>query len=201
MSFIAIVGVLFFLLFVAIAAYFVSKQKSPQEDPPTPDMMIHTSGIYSIVRKSPREDFQRLRPDENALKQYVKEQSVDLGGRTITDSDRKRIVADWASAIERNIAEIETGDFKSCDFYYYEFTGTDDVCAGFIEKGSFVTREEIFRHPELVPPFHAGCTCVLHGYYGTDNPRETTMLGMKPFFGENVNLPPLPDWKNIQKPE
>ena len=196
----AVAGILFFLALIVLGAYFIARQKT-ESDPASPDQVIHTSGIYSIVRRSPREDLYRIRPADRDIRQYVREQSVDTNGAALTESDRRHIIAMWSSAMESNLSEIENGDYKGCEFYYYEFSGNDAVCSSFIEKGHFVTREEIFKHPALIPPFHAGCTCVLRSHFGGESPRETTVMGMRPLFHENDILPPLPDWKNLQKPE
>lgn len=196
----AVAGILFFLALIVLGAYFIARQKSDTE-PAAFDQVIHTSGIYSIVRRSPREDLYRIRPEERDLRQYVREQSVDMNGAQLGDADRRRIIAMWSSSMESNLSVIENGDYKGCEFYYYEFSGADAVCASFIEKGHFITREELFKHPELIPPFHAGCTCSLHSHFGGESPRETTMMGMKPLFRETDTLPSLPDWKNLQKPE
>ena len=196
----AVAGILFFLALIVLGAYFIARQKTESE-PASPDQVIHTSGIYSIVRRSPREDLYRIRPTERDLKQYLKDQSVDINGSRITDSDRKRMASMWSSVMESNISMIENGDYKGCEFYYYDYSGVDKVCSSFIDKGHYVTREEIFKHPELIPPFHPGCTCVLNSHFGGENPRETTVMGMRPLFRDNDTLPPLPDWKNLQKPE
>jgi hypothetical protein len=101
--------------------------------------------------------------------------------------------------LDENIVEIENGDGDGVEFYFYELSGKDPVTEKYVKKGCFVTREEIHNHPQLIPPFHIGCTCRLRAHRGSENLHDTTELGIRPLFiGEDV--PPLPDWHAIIKP-
>jgi hypothetical protein len=100
--------------------------------------------------------------------------------------------------LENAINEIEEGDKKGLEFYYYDLQEDDEICAEFLGKGYFITRQDIYKHPELIPPFHIGCRCILKCHHGSENLRETTEFGMRPFL-RNGELPPLPDWKRILK--
>jgi hypothetical protein len=82
-------------------------------------------------------------------------------------------------------------------FYYYDYSRECPVCGSFITKGNFVTREAIYNHPQLVPPFHLGCACLLAAHHGSEKMlRETAIAGMVPFF-EGDTPPPLPEWTAV----
>jgi len=160
--------------------------------------IIHMSGIYSIVRKSPRESLAARRPTEAGIKAFLEGAGEDVNGKPLNDFGRAALLKHWKVQMEANLREIETGDKSGVIFYYYDFPLPCPVCADFINKGNFVTREEIYKHPEIIPPFHLGCTCSLtaHRSGGEDTLRETVLVGMVPFFVCDAS-PALPEWTNI----
>ncbi len=197
MFYMALIGILFFLILILLAVRFgITKQRLEAER--ESQSVIHTSGIYSIVRKSPREDIEQFKPSEQEITQYLSTQTVDIHGNTLTDDVRQALIALWKQNLESALQEIEEGDKQGLEFYYYDLTEDDEVCDEFLDNGHFVTRQDIFHHPELIPPFHIGCRCTLKCHHGSDKLRDTTEFGMRPFLEKDV-LPPLPDWKRILK--
>ena len=98
--------------------------------------------------------------------------------------------------MEFNINEIEKGDEKGIEFYFFEYSWDDPICEKHIANCRFVTREELYQYPNIIPPFHIGCGCRLKKYEGKEKLRETTEIGMLPLF-RNGAFPSLPDWKEI----
>lgn len=193
----ALVGILFFLIFIIVAIRLgIAKQK--QEAEQENQTVIHTSGIYSIVRKSPREDIGKIKPSIEEIHQYLTDQNVDIHGKKLGGADKETLINAWKTNLENTLLLIDNGDKKGHEFYYYDFKEEDDVCKN-INKGNFITRQDIFKHPQLIPPFHLGCRCTLKSHQGTDDLRDTTLLGMNPFISENGAIPPLPEWKKILK--
>lgn len=191
----ALIGILFFLVLLLIAVKFgLSRNKRDQivEEPP----VIHTSGIYSIVRKSPRENIAEVKPSEKKIHQYLKDQNVDMEGNTISDAEKQQLLQSWSQVLERSIKEVEEGDKKGVEFYYYDFSGNDAVCHSFVNKGDYVTRQDIYKHPELIPPFHVGCKCTLLCHLATEKIRDTKQFQMK-YLLQKGKVPNLPDWKLI----
>jgi len=159
--------------------------------------VIHVSGVYSVLRKSPREDLAALRPTEEEIKKYLAGVSEDVNGVPLKVSDRTALLRHWKAQTEMNLRGIESGDKGGAVFYYYDYLKECPVCGSFIAKGNFVTREEIYKYPQIVPPFHLGCACVLAAHHGSEKMvRETALAGMVPFF-EGDTPPPLPEWTAV----
>jgi hypothetical protein len=114
----------------------------------------------------------------------------------LTEIDAIAFMKQWNTQMEFNINEIEEGDEKGIEFYFYEYSWDDPICEKYIAKGRFVTREELYQFPNVIPPFHFGCGCRLRKYEGKEKLRETTEIGMLPLFQNGVP-PLLPDWKEI----
>ena len=122
-----------------------------------------------------------------------------MNGSLLSETDKKAIIDRWYKSMEENIASIEKGDLEGIEFYYYEFLPSDcPVCMRYFTRGKFVTREEIYRCPSIIPPLHLGCTCKLLAHHGKENLRDTTEMGMLPLFRNQVP-PPMPEWKTIIK--
>jgi len=189
---IALIGLAILLIFILVAIRVgVNKEREPEK---AEQPVIHHSGIYSIVRKSPRENIAAHKPSIEDLRKYLALQNVDIQGKAISGGEKERLVESWQIDLEKSLTTIEDGDKKGTQFYYYDYAGNDPVCQDSVLKGSFVTREQIFRYPNLIPPFHVGCRCCIRIYQGDENLRDTKVFGFKPLISEN-ELPRLPEWK------
>jgi hypothetical protein len=185
------------IVFILIAIRVGVTREKEQEK--TSSGIIHQSGIYSIVRRSPRENVDQHKPAVEEIRKYLSSQNVDMFGKVLTPIDKETLLASWHQILEKSIIEVEEGDKKGTQFYYYELSGDDPVCKDLVPKGNFVTREQIYHYPNVIPPFHLGCRCELKCYLGDENLRDTRVFGMRPFFTEG-KLPHLPEWKKTITP-
>ncbi len=192
----ALIGIVFFLVLILVAVRMSITKKRDGElvDEPT----IHASGIYSIVRKTPRETIRERKPSKDELRQYLEAINEDIEDRLLSDSDKNALIEMWDALLEKNISQIEQGDRENVAFYYFECADNDSVCKRYVDNGQFVTREEIYQYSEVIPPFHLGCTCRIVAYHGSEDLSESTQVGMRPFFRDE-NLPPLPNWQDTVK--
>ena len=187
----AIVGILLLLVAMLIAVRIGMNKGKAEEDAPSP--MIHGSGIYSIIRRSPRENISDYKPSQEEIRKYLFDKNVNI---RMSASEKERLIASWNQQMEMNISEIEAGDKEGTEFYYFDFKWDDPVCSRIIQKGRFVTREQIFQYPQVIPPLHLGCGCQLYKYQGKEKLRETTEIGILPLF-HSRQIVPLPEWKEI----
>ncbi|MCL2219135.1 MAG: hypothetical protein FWC23_04250 [Chitinispirillia bacterium] len=192
-----ILAVLIVLILVSLKFAVGKKEPRYTDDSGERAPIIHMSGIYSIVRKSPREDLAALRPVEAEIRAYLDRVTADINGVPIEAAARTALIKHWKVQTEANLREIETGDRSGVVFYYYDFPAPCPVCSGVITKGNFVTREEIFKNPQIIPPLHLGCTCSLTAHQGSESKlRETVLVGMLPFLEGGVE-PELPEWTTV----
>jgi hypothetical protein len=190
-------GVAALVVLVLVALKVSLDPKGSETDDTDKSKVIHVSGVYSVLRKSPRKDLAALRPAEEEIKKYLAGVSEDVNGVPVKASDRTALLKHWKAQTEMNVRGIEAGDKGGVAFYYYDYLKECPVCGEFIAKGNFVTREEIYNHPQLIPPFHLGCACVLAAHHGSEKTmRETAIAGMSPFF-EGDAPPPLPEWTAV----
>ena len=196
----ALISIILLIILVLIAVK-TGLNRDRLYDEPVEKPTIHASGIYSIVRESPRRRMLAHKPPKEEILQYIAGQNVDMNGLLLSEMEKKVIIDRWYKSMEENVASIEKGDLEGIEFYYYEFQPSDcPVCMRYFTRGKFVTREEIYRYPSIIPPLHLGCTCKLLAHHGKENLRDTTELGMLPLF-RNQQPPTMPDWKPIIKTE
>jgi hypothetical protein len=188
----AVAGIALLLIAMLVAARIGMKRAKNEEEMPSP--IIHGSGIYSIIRRSPRDNIGDFKPSQEEIRKYLSDKNVNMVG--ISSLEQEKLLSKWNELMEANISEIENGDKEGTEFYYYDFKWKDPVCAKIISKGRFVTREQIFEHPDIIPPFHVGCGCRLCKYQGKDKLRETTEIGILPLL-RNGEMVDLPKWKEI----
>lgn len=107
---------------------------------------------------------------------------------------RRRYIHAWNSCLEMNLIEIEKGDQQDVKFYFYQVGRSDAVCCGHLLQKTFVSRSQIRAFPQVIPPFHLGCSCRLKRYlYVPDCPSGRALI---PLF-EGDELPVLPEWSEL----
>lgn len=193
-----IIGLVLFLILVLAAVRIGLNREGAQEEQSS-NPLIYASGVYSIVRRSPREELLKIRPSIENIRKYISSQNESFKGTLLSTGEIEKFIERWSETVNHNIQTVEQGDKDGVEFYFYDFDPvTCSVCQNYLNKGNFVTREEIFHYPQVLPPFHVGCTCCIKPHYGKESLKDTTELGMRPLF-RSQTPPPLPDWTIISK--
>jgi len=95
------------LILVAISVGFNKKETSEEPNP-----VLHQSGIYSIVRKTPRDQLRDVKPSTEEIRKYLEKINVnssDPENTHLTTSEIDEYVRDWDDSLDRNIEIIEQG--------------------------------------------------------------------------------------------
>ena len=150
-------GIILFLVVIVYLIYVSMQTEKPEDKRPT----IHTSGIYSVVRRSPRGAVEAVKPSHSVLGKNLANASVDVLGKPLSAGDKKRLLDQWQANLESNLRSIESGDQNGIEIYFYSSFSACSQNGMLHGRNRFVTREEIYQNPELVPPFHLGCRCGL----------------------------------------
>ena len=105
--------VLVLLVAALIGVKFGVKKPKPHA-PETADNFINTSGIYSVVHKSPRMNIATAKPSPEEIRKYLAEKnensSIDAGFKSTIDG----LAQQWNTQLEAAISVIEIGDKKRC---------------------------------------------------------------------------------------
>lgn len=196
-----LISVVIFLLLVLIAIRISFGNKTAHDD--VPDPVMHASGIYSIVREDPEKQIDRFKPSPEDIRKYLQNINVNsdiLSSINLSKEKIETLLDQWQKYLKKNIETIRKGDIDGISFYFYDFDPEEcPVCNDYIKKGQFVTREEIYEQPQIIPPFHIGCTCTINAHGVDEDIKGTTKHEMFPLF-KNEIAPKLPDWRMFQQP-
>jgi hypothetical protein len=186
-----VITVVLIVVMIVLALYISMQKKDDVEEEKVP--VIHTSGIYSVIRKSPRENIHPAKPTKEAIAGFLGTVEKDLCGVLLTDSDRQRAAAAYAEELEASIRIVEEGDRNGIQRFTLDADNDCSACAPFRENKYFFTREDIYRHPELLPPFFAGCRCRI-----VPDPAAVPASDMVHYRVSSGPFP-LPGWRNVRK--
>ncbi|MBF0432334.1 MAG: hypothetical protein HQK83_13700 [Fibrobacteria bacterium] len=179
------------VVLTATAAYFaLQKKDDDSENFPT----IHQSGVFSIIRKSPRE---ALEKKQLTLEQIKEALAATLSKQEVEDQAESYYKL-WTEILEESISIIEDGDTKGLQTYMYNVPERDTDTCKLFSGNTYVTREQLQNFPNIIPPFHLGCNVRLISKEAWNTNLDGT--GWKPLLPENGKYP-TPEWRTIAKIE
>src|SRR6185369_16596763 len=113
---------------------------------------IYASGVYSLIRRSPRKELQEREPPLEEVQAVL----VSAAGNTANGS-AEQYLDEWRRVANISISNIEKGDREGIQTYKYQVPAKCQRTCAMFEGDAYVTREQIHNHVQLIPPFHLGC--------------------------------------------
>lgn len=151
---------------------------------------IYASGVYSLIRRSPRKELQEREPPlEEVQPVLAKEQGAANGSA-------QQYLDEWRRQANISINNIEKGDREGIQTYRYQVPAKCQRTCAMFGGDAYVTREQLHNHVQLIPPFHLGCGVQLvtkeAWSAGNENAAWTPIL---PVNGKYLT----PDWRIVVK--
>jgi hypothetical protein len=172
------------LVSLFLAGLYVALQKRNNEEETTPQ--IHHSGVYRL-RRSPREALLAAKPSEKELQEHLETLA------TLQPSDRIALLQLWRDQTELNMRLIEEADLKEVRTFQIEIPAAQEEARRLFPEGTYVTRDQLGAHAQLIPPFHLGCRAAL-------TPRNAWEMGdWKPLLPASEGKYAVPDWRTIAR--
>ncbi len=169
------------LVSLFLAGLYVALQKKNEDEEQTPQ--IHHSGVYRL-RRSPREALIAVKPSEKDLQDHLATQAMPA-------RESQALIDLWRDQTEANLRIIEEADIKEIRTFQYEIPANQTEALKAFPVGTYVTRDQLGAHAELIPPFHLGCKAVL-------TPRNAWEGGeWKPLLPASEGRYHVPDWRNL----
>jgi len=145
---------------------------------------MYASGVFSLIRKSPKEQMAARKPSQASLLEI-------LGG----DMGRAETYAEeWQRIADLCIHNVEQGDREGVQTYRYEVPARCRATCGVFGGDTYVTREQLHKNANLIPPFHMGCGCVIIPKAAWQGGASSG--GWSPLLPLNGAYP-LPDWRTV----
>lgn len=114
---------------------------------------IYASGVYSLIRKSPRKELQEREPP-------LEEVQAVLGSpqaAATANGAAQQYLDEWRRVANISITNIEKGDREGIQTYRYQVPSKCQKTCAMFHGDAYVTREQLHNHVQLIPPFHLGC--------------------------------------------
>ena len=184
----AIFALLLLAILIVLAVLIISSKppfRGEGNGEPVEPPLIQASGIYSIIRRSPREDLLKIRPGMEEIRKYLSSINEDINMKPLSIPDKEKIAESWLRSMEENIRVIEKSDTANSAFYFYlDNSGGNQcaVCATHFKSKQIITREEIFKNPSIIPPFHLGCTTRIMPYRNKESGTGSLLSSILPLF-------------------
>jgi hypothetical protein len=182
------------VLIIATAISVVLRRQGRDGDRQTQDdsSPIYASGVYSLIRRSPRKELQEREPSlEEAITVLSTPQASAIANGSV-----QQYLDEWRTIANISINNIEKGDKEGIQTYKYQVPAKCQQTCAMFGGDAYVTREQLHNHVQLIPPFHLGCGVQLltkeAWNAGSENAAWTPIL---PVNGKYLT----PDWRSVVK--
>ncbi len=187
-----ILGVIVLIVATAITVILRKQGRDgggPVQDDSSP---IYASGVYSLIRRSPRKELQEREPSfEEAQAVLSAPQNSPIANGSV-----EQYLDEWRRVANISINNIDIGDKEGIQTYKYQVPVKCQRSCAMFGGDTYVTREQLHNHVQLIPPFHLGCGVTLltkeAWNAGSGNTAWTPIL---PVNGKYLT----PDWRSVVK--
>ena len=176
------------ILAVVVGLVGASRRRSQTVSKPSEPAPIYTSGVFSLIRKSPRESVSARIPALEAVRAVLAAAPASTRAAGTAEAYRE----EWVRMANLCISNIEHGDQQGIQTYRYVVPEKCCVTCGRFGGDAYVTRDQLHHQSLLIPPFHLGCGCEI-------TPREAWQGGTggwSPILPVNGQYD-TPDWRSV----
>ncbi len=129
-------------------------RKGREGDRPADDTSpIYASGVYSLIRKSPRKELQEREPPLEEVRSIL----ASPQAAPTANAAAQQYLDEWRRVANISITNIEKGDREGIQTYRYQVPSKCQKTCAMFSGDAYVTREQLHNHVQLIPPFHLGC--------------------------------------------
>jgi hypothetical protein len=179
------------VLVVGAAATMLLKRGSGGGQSQDDSSPIYASGVYSLIRRSPRKELQEREPPLEEVQTVLSSAQA-----AAANGSAQQYLDEWRRMANISINNIEKGDREGIQTYRYQVPAKCQRTCAMFGGDAYVTREQIHNHVQLIPPFHLGCGVQLvtkeAWSAGNENAAWTPIL---PVNGKYQT----PDWRIVVK--
>lgn len=172
------------LILAGIGAYIFVHNSNDKEDARP---IIDVSGQYAAVQNSTRDTIAAVKPSEAAILSWLESQGIP-------PEKSKELIDQWNQSLEETIRTIDEGDKNGTATYRIAVGEKGKKYCRFVDEDSFITREQIRHHAELLPPYVLGCDCKLMPKQPWETPSEAGWKAVIPSHGNTYDVP---DWRQL----
>lgn len=175
--------ILLSLILTAIGAYVVIHSSDDKEKVPA---VIDVSGQYAVLVRPARDSMERVKPSPEEVRKWLSEQNI-------SPEEQENLMERWEKSYDDTVRTIDEGDKNGTVTYRVVFGSRCRELCNFMGDDSYITREQIRNHAEILPPYMLGCECRLVPKLPWENPGKSGWKAVVPVNGVYL----VPDWRRI----
>jgi len=182
---IAIVAAIMLVVIVlaCIGAYIIVHNSNKEKESIS---KIAVSGKYAVARSSAEDLLAEKKPSKKEIEEW-------LTSNCPNEKQRNELIKSWQDSINKTIKTINEGDSSGVTAYRIEFGPKDKNVCPFLHQDHYITREQINRNAELLPPYYLGSDSVVVPKLPWDNSDGTSWKSVVPKDGQYE----VPNWRQM----
>ena len=149
-----IAGILLVTLVLACIGSYIVIHKSNKEKDTEEVSKIAVSGKYAAVLRPAADSLAEKKPSKTELEGW-------LNAQGISKEQKDRYLENWQNSINEIVKTINDGDMNGVTTYRVAVGQKDKNLCRFLPPDHFITRDQINRNAELLPPYCFGSDSVI----------------------------------------
>jgi uncharacterized protein YpmB len=174
------------LLLSGIGAY-IAIHKSNKEKETEESSKIRQSGRYAVALRSAADSLAEKKPGKAELEEWLNSQGI-------SSEQKSKLLKSWQNSISETIKTINEGDLNGVTTYRVALGPKDKNLCLFLLPDHFITREQISRHAEILPPYCLGSDSTVVPKHPWEKSEETS--GWQAVLPKDGHYD-VPDWRQI----
>jgi hypothetical protein len=181
--------VVILLVIAALACYgaYYVILNSNEETEKEKAMKIAMSGKYAVALRPIADVLAEKKPNAAAIEEWLNSQGAG-------EEQKKLYLESWQNSMAKTIKTINEGDANGITAYRVEVGPKDQSVCQFLHQDNFLTRQQINKYAELLPPYCLGSDSVVVPKQPWDNSDGTG--GWKSVMPKNGSYE-VPNWKKM----
>jgi hypothetical protein len=145
-----VAGILFVLIILASIGFYIVIHSNNAEKEETSKILL--SGKYSVALKPVANLLAEKKPGKDALEEWLNSQELSA-------EKKNKYLESWQNSINSVIKTINEGDINEVKAYQIVVNEKCENLCKFLPRDNFITRDQITRNAEILPPYFLGCNC------------------------------------------
>jgi hypothetical protein len=151
---VVVVAILLLTMILAGIGVYILVHKSNKEKETEEISKIALSGKYSAALRPVAQSLAEKKPGRAELEEWLNSQGIG-------EEQKNEYLEDWQKTIDKNIKTVNEGDMNGVTTYRIALGPKDKSICHFLHPDHFITREQINRNAEILPPYCLGSDSVV----------------------------------------
>lgn len=144
-----IAGILLVTMALVFIGIYIVVHNSNKDKETEEVSKIAVSGKYAVVLRSAADLLAEKKPRKVEIEEWLNSQGVG-------EEQKNRYLKDWQNSINQTIKTINDGDANGVTTYRIAIGQKDGNLCQFLHPDHFITRDQINRYAEILPPYCLG---------------------------------------------